>query len=98
MKIMDGLPPRDGQFVAAPICLLYVNCTQQLVPIAIQLKQGLREEEKKVPNPIFFPNDGWIDWLLAKTYYQSAHGQVRAWEGAYGQYQQHLVMGLAFIA
>ncbi len=76
MKIMDGLTPREGHFSPAPICLLYVNSARQLVPIAIQIKQGLREEEKGKPNPIFLPNDGWIDWLLAKIYYQTAHGQV----------------------
>ena len=76
MKIMDGLTPRDGQFATAPICLLYVNSSKQLVPIAIQLRQGLREEDKKDPNPIFFPTDGWIDWQLAKAYYRTAHGQV----------------------
>ena len=68
---MDGLPTREGQYCAAPICLLYVNGSNQLVPIAIQLKQKPGED-----NPIFFPSDGWIDWLLAKIYYQSASLQV----------------------
>lgn len=77
MKIMDGLPTRANHYLPAPLCLLYVNSVQQLVPIAIQLKQGLREVEKDQPNPIFLPSDHWIDWLLAKIYYQSAHGQVR---------------------
>ena len=76
MAIMDGLPTRDGQFAAAPICLLYVNSAKQLVPIAIQLKQGVREEEKGQPNPIFLPSDHWNDWLLAKTYYKEAASQV----------------------
>ena len=71
LKIMDGLPTRKGQYCAAPICLLYVNGNSQLVPIAIQLKQEPGEE-----NPIFFPGDDWIDWLLAKIFYQSAHAQV----------------------
>ena len=68
---MDGLPTRKGQYSAAPICLLYVNGNNQLVPIAIQLKQELAED-----NPIFLPSDEWIDWLLAKIFYQSAHAQV----------------------
>ena len=71
LKIMDGLQTRKGQYCAAPICLLYVNGNSQLVPIAIQLKQEPGEE-----NPIFFPGDDWIDWLLAKIFYQSAHAQV----------------------
>lgn len=68
---MDGLPTREGQYSCAPICLLYVNGSNQLVPIAIQLKQKPGED-----NPIFLPSDGWIDWLLAKIFYQSAHAQV----------------------
>ncbi len=72
---MDGLKPRENYVNVAPICMLYVNKSKQLVPIAIQLKQGVREEEK-TDNPIFLPSDNWIDWLLAKIYYQSAHSQV----------------------
>ena len=68
---MDGLPTREGQFCAAPICLLYVNGSDQLVPIAIQLKQVPGED-----NPVFLPSDNWIDWILAKIYYQSASTQV----------------------
>ena len=71
MKIMDGLESRAGYYNVAPICLLYVNKAKQLVPIAIQLKQNERND-----NPIFLPSDNWIDWLLAKTYYQTAHSQV----------------------
>ena len=73
---MDGLPTKKNHFASAPICLLYVNSSKQLVPIAIQLRQGVREEDKKEPNPIFLPSDGWYDWLLAKIYYQSAQAQV----------------------
>ena len=73
---MDGLQPREGCFVPAPICLLYVNSDDDLVPIAIQVRQGVREEEKSIPNPIFVPGDSWTDWILAKIYYQNAHGQV----------------------
>ena len=71
LKIFEGLPPRKGQYVCAPICLLYVNSSKQLVPIAIQLKQQPGKD-----NPIFLPSDRLMDWLLAKIYYQSAHGQV----------------------
>ncbi len=76
MEIMDGLMPREGYVAPAPICLLHVNEHDQLVPIAIQLRQGIREEDKKYPNPIFLPSDGLIDWTLAKIYYQAAHSQV----------------------
>ena len=71
---MDGLPTRDGQYCAAPICLLYVNGDDKLVPIAIQLKQQAGEG-----NPIFLPSDEHLtDWLLAKIHYQSANLQVKA--------------------
>ena len=68
---MENLPCRNGYFCCAPICLLYVNGSNQLVPIAIQLKQEPGDE-----NPIFLPSDNLMDWLVAKIYYQSAHAQV----------------------
>lgn len=73
LKIMEGLKTRKGQYYAAPICLLYVNGSNELVPIAIQLRQ---EPQKGEENPIFLPSDHLIDWLLAKVFYQSAHSQV----------------------
>ena len=73
---MDGVPARRVCFVPAPICLLYVNSNDDLVPVAIQIRQGVREEEEGIPNPIFLPGDNWMDWLLAKIYYQTSHGQV----------------------
>ena len=71
VHVMDGLATREGYYNAAPICLLYVNGSDQLVPIAIQLKQ-----EPGDKNPIFLPSDNWLDWLLAKMYYMSANLQV----------------------
>lgn len=68
---MDGLPCRPGTYLAAPICLLYVNKMKELVPIAIQLKQT-----PGMDNPIFYPSDTWIDWTIAKLYFQSANTQV----------------------
>ena len=73
---MDGLKTRAGQYASAPICLLYVNSSKQLVPIAIQLRQGVREEDRKEPNPVFLPSDFLNVWQLAKAYYRNAHGQV----------------------
>ena len=58
MKALDGLPSREGYFSGAPLCLLYVNGNDQLVPIAIQLKQKPGED-----NPIFLPTDGYVDWV-----------------------------------
>ena len=63
--------PEFPTYSSAPLCLLYVNKANQLVPIAIQLKQ-----EPGSDNPIFLPTDSWADWTLAKMYYQCAHAQV----------------------
>ena len=52
------------------------NEHDQLVPIAIQLRQGIRKEDNTYPNPIFLPNDDTIDLTVAKVYYQAVHSQV----------------------
>ena len=70
-EIMDGLKCREGYYCAAPICLLYVNKSMKLVPIAIQLKKTPGPD-----NPIFLPSDHWFDWVLAKIYFKSADAQV----------------------
>ena len=67
---MHGILCKNNQYCAAPLCLLYVNGSNQLVPIAIQLKIHTRD------NPIFLPLDNRIDWMLAKMFYLSAHAQV----------------------
>lgn len=68
---MNGLQCKDGCYCPAPTCLLHVNTTGKLVPIAIQLKR-----EPGVDNPIFLPSDSWMDWLMAKIYFKSAEAQV----------------------
>ena len=71
---MKGLECKEGFYVAAPMCLLYVNGSNQLVPIAIQLSQP--EGDSEPSPPIFLPSDNFIDWLLAKIHYQAASAQV----------------------
>ena len=70
-EVMDGLPCKEGCYCPAPICLLYINGANKLVPIAIQLKRT-----PGPGNPIFLPTDNWFDWMLAKMYYRSADAQV----------------------
>lgn len=70
-QILHELPTRPGYYCAAPLCLLYVNASDQLIPIAIQLK---RDPGPK--NPVFLPTDSWFEWLLAKIYYRAADAQV----------------------
>ncbi|KAM9836033.1 LOW QUALITY PROTEIN: polyunsaturated fatty acid lipoxygenase ALOX15B-like [Aulostomus maculatus] len=55
------------QYLMAPLILLHRNPHNELLPIAIQLKQ-----EPGANNPIFLPTDLELDWLLAKTFVRSA--------------------------
>ena len=68
---MHNLPTREGYCCPAPLCLLYVNGSKQLVPIAIQLMRDPGPD-----NPVFLPSDSWFEWLLAKICYRSADAQV----------------------
>ncbi|XP_039603059.1 polyunsaturated fatty acid lipoxygenase ALOX8-like isoform X2 [Polypterus senegalus] len=70
-KLLDGIKAnvinRDQQYLPAPICLLYKNTNNQMLPIAIQLMQRPGPE-----NPVFLPSDPEHDWMLAKMYTRSA--------------------------
>lgn len=66
---IDGLPIVDGRYVTAPMCLLYVNPSKQLVPIAVQLGQSPDS------GPVFTPNDPYWLWQAAKTWVQTADAQ-----------------------
>ncbi|XP_066528979.1 polyunsaturated fatty acid lipoxygenase ALOX15B-like [Hoplias malabaricus] len=69
--LLDGVPANivnlRPQYVGAPLCLLYKNKDDKLVPIAIQCQQQAGEQ-----NPIFLPTDSKDDWLLAKVYVRAA--------------------------
>ncbi len=52
LYLLDGLKCQEGRYTVAPLCLLYLNEKDKLVPIAIQLGQ--------TPGgnfPIFLPSD-----------------------------------------
>ncbi|XP_061693847.1 polyunsaturated fatty acid 5-lipoxygenase-like isoform X2 [Syngnathoides biaculeatus] len=66
----NGTDPRTPQYMTAPICLLYKNTQNEILPIAIQLGQTPGED-----NPIFLPTDGEYDWLLAKIWVRSSDFQ-----------------------
>lgn len=71
-KMLDGISanktdPCTMQYLAAPICLLYKNLKNKIVPIAIQINQNPGPD-----NPIFLPSDAKYDWLLAKTWVRSS--------------------------
>ncbi|XP_067880074.1 arachidonate 12-lipoxygenase, 12S-type [Heterodontus francisci] len=74
-KILDGVPANvikgNQQYIAAPICLLYQDPENRLMPIAIQLGQV-----PGVNNPIFLPSDPENAWLLAKIWVRSSDFQL----------------------
>ncbi|KAM3623392.1 uncharacterized protein V6R79_010613 [Siganus canaliculatus] len=74
-KCLDGVEANTindkKQFMAAPLVLLQKTPDDQLMPIAIQLKQ-----HAGYYNPIFVPSDPEYDWLLAKVYVRSADFNV----------------------
>ncbi|KAK9403786.1 Arachidonate 5-lipoxygenase [Crotalus adamanteus] len=59
--------PCTIQYLAAPICLLYKNLENKILPIAIQINQAPEQS-----NPIFLPSDAKYDWLLAKIWVRSS--------------------------
>ncbi|XP_069035575.1 polyunsaturated fatty acid lipoxygenase ALOX8-like [Lepisosteus oculatus] len=69
-EVLDGIETNiidnKKQYLPAPLCLLYLDNEENLMPIAIQLEQKAGPE-----NPIFLPSDS-VCWLLAKTYVRSA--------------------------
>uniref|UniRef100_A0A4W6CE04 Arachidonate 5-lipoxygenase b, tandem duplicate 3 n=1 Tax=Lates calcarifer TaxID=8187 RepID=A0A4W6CE04_LATCA len=74
-EVLDGITPNSTdpctlQYLAAPICLLYKNAQNKILPIAIQLGQTPGKD-----TPIFLPTDGQYDWLLAKIWVRSADFQ-----------------------
>uniref|UniRef100_UPI00398F6E96 polyunsaturated fatty acid lipoxygenase ALOX15B-like n=1 Tax=Pristiophorus japonicus TaxID=55135 RepID=UPI00398F6E96 len=74
-EMLTGIPAHiingNQQYLEPPMCLLYSNPENELIPIAIQIKQ-----EPGPQNPIFFPNDSKYDWLLAKIWVRHADMQL----------------------
>ncbi|XP_061685575.1 arachidonate 12-lipoxygenase, 12R-type-like [Syngnathoides biaculeatus] len=70
-KNLDGMPANTiqgtKQYMMAPLVLLHKRPDNNLMPIAIQLKQTPAED-----NPIFLPTDSPYDWLTAKIFVRSA--------------------------
>uniref|UniRef100_A0A8C3TAL5 Arachidonate 5-lipoxygenase n=1 Tax=Chelydra serpentina TaxID=8475 RepID=A0A8C3TAL5_CHESE len=71
-ELLDGVDanktdPCTLQYLSAPICLLYKNMENKIVPIAIQINQTPGPD-----NPIFLPSDDKYDWLLAKIWVRSS--------------------------
>ncbi|XP_056090801.1 polyunsaturated fatty acid 5-lipoxygenase-like [Rhinichthys klamathensis goyatoka] len=74
--ILEGvLTANDPECLNAPLCLLYKNRLDQIVPIAIQLNQTPGEK-----SPIFLPSDNKYDWMLAKMWVKCADFTVHQLE------------------
>lgn len=74
-QIMDGAQGNvikgKQQYVAAPMCLLFQDPQNRLMPVAIQLRQVPGPD-----NPIFLPSDAENVWLLAKIWVRSSDFQL----------------------
>ncbi|XP_051900437.1 polyunsaturated fatty acid 5-lipoxygenase-like [Pristis pectinata] len=74
-KILDGtignVIEGKQQYVAAPICLLFQDPQNRLMPLAIQLGQLPGPN-----NPIFLPSDPENLWLLVKIWVRSSDFQL----------------------
>ncbi|KAM4044794.1 polyunsaturated fatty acid lipoxygenase ALOX15B-like [Anomaloglossus baeobatrachus] len=75
-KLLHGVPKNDfingkPQYMTAPMCLLWKDPQDQLLPIAIQLGQTPGEQ-----TPIFLPSDNEWDWTLAKIWVRNAEFTV----------------------
>ncbi|PTL81540.1 lipoxygenase family protein [Vitiosangium sp. GDMCC 1.1324] len=69
-KKVDKEGVEERRWAPASRCLLYLDDTQQLRPIAIQLG---RDPQK---DPVFTPNDSEHDWLAAKIYVRCSEGNT----------------------
>ncbi|XP_075054545.1 polyunsaturated fatty acid lipoxygenase ALOX15B-like [Mixophyes fleayi] len=95
-KILQGIPSNNSinqkqQYIVAPMCLLWKNLQDTLVPIAIQLDQTPGEQ-----TPIFLPSDSEWDWTLAKIWVRNSEFLVH--QAIYHLLQTHFIAEVFNIA
>ena len=54
-----------GRYTSSPLCLFYLNEKDQLLPVAIKVKQKYNQETDPYPE-IFTPNSSKVEWKAAK--------------------------------
>ncbi|XP_066444647.1 polyunsaturated fatty acid lipoxygenase ALOX15B-like [Eleutherodactylus coqui] len=95
-KSLQGIPANESingkqQYISAPMCLLWKDPQDHLLPIAIQLGQTPGEQ-----TPIFLPSDSEWDWTLAKIWVRNAECQVH--QTIYHMLHTHLLAEMFNIA
>ncbi|XP_037075252.1 LOW QUALITY PROTEIN: polyunsaturated fatty acid 5-lipoxygenase-like [Pollicipes pollicipes] len=70
LHMLEGIEPVENTQLCSPIALFYLNKSDELMPLAIQLFQN-----KGPDNPVFLPSDPPNLWLLAKMFYNNAEAQ-----------------------
>lgn len=78
-EVLEGIPMfrkadehgvEERRWAPASRCLLYLEDSQRLRPLAIQLGRDPAKD------PVFTPNDSETDWLVAKIYLRCSEGNT----------------------
>ncbi|XP_077519129.1 polyunsaturated fatty acid 5-lipoxygenase-like isoform X2 [Amblyomma americanum] len=67
IPLVEGVPLMTGETLWGSMALFFLNKRNDLMPIAIQLRQ-----QKSLDNPVFLPSDPPYTWIAAKMYYNNS--------------------------
>lgn len=65
--IVEDVPLINGEMLGGAMALFFLNKRNDLMPIAIQLRQ-----QKALDNPVFLPSDPPYTWIVAKMFYNNS--------------------------
>ncbi|CAN8006286.1 unnamed protein product, partial [Ixodes hexagonus] len=65
--IVEDVPLITGEMLGGSMALFFLNKRNDLMPIAIQLRQ-----QKALDNPVFLPSDPPYTWIIAKMFYNNS--------------------------